>query len=389
MDSGGGLDRRTYWILASLYALHFGVLGIWIPYWPLYLAGLGLSLSDIGLLTSVSQGIKVLGPLIWGRLADRGERKRVFILSSLFTWITFCLYLAGSDFTFLLLVTLLYSISTPVSLIDTIAMDVVQKRGGQYGRIRLWGSISFILFAMALGPVTERWGLSTVLWSIALLLFLAVLLALFTPDEQTHRPHDATAPGWLKQKGVVWFMIGSFFMQFSHGAYYGFMSLHLEENGYSKTVIGLLWSLGVIAEVAVMHYAQHVLARYSLSRVLSFSIATAWLRWSLYALTIWQPLLLFGQTLHAFTFGAYHIAAMQRVHQTAPLHGRATAQALYGSLSFGLGGSLGLLASGSLYHAFGATAMFSLMALAAFLGWLASLRAGRVFDLGVGDANRD
>lgn len=370
------MERRTYWVLSGLYAIHFGVLGIWIPYWPLYLTGVGLSITDVGVLTAMAQGIKILGPPFWGGLADRGSHKQVFILASFLTGATFCLYFAGDGFVYLLLVTMVYSLCGPLALVDTITMDTIHQQGGDYGRIRLWGSLAFILFALLLGPVTEQWGLASALVAIALLLWLGVALALLAPAREVPHPHDENGQGWFRQGTVRRFLLASFFLQFSHGGYYGFMSIHLAENGYSKTVIGLLWSLGVIAEVGVMVWSAGLLARFSLSRMLNFSIAMAALRWGLYAVTIWPPLLLLGQTLHAFTFGSYHVAAIQRVHQTAPANSRATAQAWYGAISFGLGGSLGLISSGYLYHHHGAAAMFAVMTLAATLGWLVNARGG-------------
>lgn len=379
------MPPKTYWILAAFYACYFGVIGIWLPYWPLYLKSLGLDGSAIGLLFALSQGIKVLAPPLWGGMADRGNRRQVLILTSFATWAAFCLFFLGNSFPFLVTVTLIYSFiqAGPLSLAETTTMEQVMRHGGDYGRIRVWGSLGFIAASLALGPITDRWGVTPTLWAIALLLLAASLLALETPQPEPSGPHDRHANRLrtlFRRPGVAWFYLGALCMQFSHGAYYGFFSLHLEQNGFSRTLIGLLWSLGVAAEVAVMTQSRWVLKHAGVSSLLTLSALLAAVRWWIYATTLVWPMLLFAQLLHAFTFGTFHIAAVRRTYDAAPPGGRATAQSWYGALSFGLGGSLGLLLSGQLFQEYGAETLFALMTLMALLGTLACWRSARTWQ---------
>lgn len=378
------MEVGHYRILAAYYASYFAIIGVWLPYWPLYLSHqLGFGPAEIGLLTALALGIKVAGPPVWGAMADRGSRHGVLVGTSWATLLAFALFLPAHGLTAMVAITILYSFfhAGPLALVEATTMEQVVRHGGDYGRIRLWGSLGFIVLALGLGPLTDLWGLLLVPVAILLLHGGCALLAHRMPAAETV-PVEAGGGGTgvLAHAGVGWFYLSTLLMQFSHAAYYGFFSLHLEQNGYSRTLIGLLWSLGVIAEVLLLSHSRWLLERVGVSLVLSGSLLLATARWALYGVTVWWPLLVVGQTLHAFTFGAFHVAAIRRTHEAAPPGARATAQAWYGAFSFGIGGGLGLLISGRLYEVVGAGPLFALMAVAAALGALASLWAARHFQ---------
>lgn len=376
------MNRPTYIRLSGYYWLYFAGLGVWIPYWPLFLKHLGQSAEAIGILTATAMGLRVFGTPAWGALADRGRRNPVIVGTSLATVLAFSLFFwaEGQGFLFLLVATLLYSIvhAGPLALVEATTMELVTRLKGDYGRIRLWGSVGFIVLAIGAGPVVDLYGISTVTWMMVLLLLGCAWITLGIPEGEG-RPAsgaDRNPLTLLKQKRARWFFLATLLMQFSHAGYYGFMSIHLENHGYSKTVIGLLWALGVLAEVGVMHWSRWLLARFGVSTLLTGSLVVAALRWGIYAVTLWWPLLLFGQTLHAITFGAYHVAGVKRAHELATPETRATYQAWYSSLSFGVGGGLGLMASGFIFHYWGAEALFGVMAVSALIGvWVAMVSA--------------
>ncbi|MBF0370371.1 MAG: MFS transporter [Magnetococcales bacterium] len=376
--------RMIYGVLGSYYALFFAFLGVWIPYWPLYLANLGADSQAIGWLMALALGIKVLGPPVWGRLADGSSRQRVTVATSFATFVAFCLFFAGSSVPFLIFTTIIFSFfhAGPLPLVEATTMETVTRRGWDYGRIRLWGSVGFIVLALGMGPVIDGWGMAPVLPILAALLFLTALLTLALPVFQPP-PRSASQqvpPKLFSLSRVRWFYFSTLLMQFSHGAYYGFMSIHLQNHGYSKTAIGILWVLGVVAEVAVMLWSKQLLRRFGLALVLSGSLGLAFFRWGIYAFTLYWPLLVLGQILHAATFASFHIAAVRRTFEMAPVHSRATAQAWYSAFSFGIGGGGGLVLSGYLFDLVGAEKLFALMAAAAALGIFASLRSCAGFD---------
>ena len=236
--------------------------------------------------------------------------------------------------------------------------------------------------ALGLGLLTDRWGLKLVPVVLVLLLAVGAGVAFFLP-------HDDPAPARAPPKGeplfarasVRWFYATALLMQCSHGAYYGFMSIHLENNGYSRTAIGALWALGVVAEVLLMRHSGPLLDRFGVARILAFSLLAALIRWGGYAVSVGWPVLLFGQGLHAFTFGSFHVASVNRAFAMSPQHSRSTAQAWYAAFSFGLGGGLGLVVSGFVFARLGSGPLFLLMAAIAALGLVATRRSARLFEL--------
>ncbi|MBF0161745.1 MAG: MFS transporter [Magnetococcales bacterium] len=372
----------------GFYACNFAVLGAWIPYWPLYMSRHGHDAAAIGLLIALSLGAKLLGPPLWGHLADRGSRYRVIAGSSCAAWLVSLLFFPGDNLLLLLLGAVLFSLlqNAQLSLVEATTLELIDRHNGQnphhppldYGRIRLWGSWGFILFSLGLGPLTDRWGMTLLPWVLSGLLLAAALFSLQLPEGERHTPSHLS-PALFSLPHVRWFYLAALLMQFSHGAYYGFLSLHLDNHAFSHGAIGLLWTLGVAAEVVLLRYSGPLLARLGVSRVLSLSLLLAVLRWTLYTLPPSWPLLLAGQLLHAFTFGSFHVAAVRRTFSMAPQASRATAQAWYTALSFGLGGGIGILLCGNLYDSIGAELLFAIMAAGATLGWLAMQRASRLF----------
>ncbi|MBF0402141.1 MAG: MFS transporter [Magnetococcales bacterium] len=375
--------------LCGFYACNFAVLGVWIPYWPLYMSSHGHGAAAIGLIISLSLVAKLLGPPLWGMLADRGSRYRVIAGSSIAACLVSPLFFYGDSLLLLLTGVLAFSLlqNAQHSLVEATTLETIQRYNAQnnrhppldYGRIRLWGSWGFVLFALGLGPITDQWGLLWVPWVLTGLLLVGALFSLFLPEGEAN-PTPDFAPGLFALPSVRWFYLAALLMQFSHGAYYGFLSLHLLQHGFSKGAIGLIWTLGVGAEIFLLRHSGRLLVRFGVSRLLTLSLTVAILRWSLYAMPPAWPLLLVGQLMHAFTFGAFHVAAVRRTFEMAPHASRATAQAWYTALSFGLGGGVGIMLCGQLYDRLGGEWLFAGMAVGATLGLLAMQRALRLFD---------
>lgn len=381
--------RRSLFALSGFYACNFAVLGVWIPYWPLYLESHGHGAATIGLMLSLSLVAKLLSPPLWGRLADKGSRYRVIVGSSTAACLVSPLFFYGDSLPLLLTGVLAFSLlqNAQLSLVEATTLETIQRHNGRnsthppldYGRIRIWGSWGFVLFALGLGPIIDRWGLFLVPWVLVGLLLIGAVVSLFLPTEEPNPTHTIS-PALFSLPSVRWFYLAALLMQFSHGAYYGFLSLHLADHDFSLGAIGLIWTVGVVAEIVLLRYSGPLLARFGVSRLLSLSLGMAIIRWSLYAIPppTW-PILLVGQLLHAFTFGAFHVAAVRRTFEMAPQTSRATAQSWYTALSFGLGGGIGILVCGQLYDPVGVEKIFALMAGGAALGLLSMRHASRLF----------
>ena len=352
-----------YGRLASFYFFYFATLGILVPYWSLYLQSLNFSPREIGELLAILVGTKLVAPYIWGWIADHsGQRIRVVQLGSFFALISFLLVQGVTSYWGMAVVMMLYSFfwNAVLPQFEASTMNHLGDDHHRYSVIRSWGSIGFIATVLLMGPTIDHQGVDVIV-PVLILMFASIwIAAMLTPADKGQVIHETHVAEKIikviKRPQVMALFAVCFLMQFSHGAYYAFFSIYLEDHGYSKTAIGQYWALGVIAEVLVFLAMVKLISRFGAKRLLIASLMIAVLRWILTACYVDSPIVLFfSQTLHAFTFGLYHAVAIYFIHHyfTGKLQGRG--QALYSSLSFGAGGALGSLVSGYSWAAHGST----------------------------------
>lgn len=372
--------------LGAFYFAYFAYVGGFTPYLSLYLAAVGMSAAQIGLLTGVMQASRMVGPVLWGWLADRsGRRMRLVRVTAAVGALGFPLIALADGFVGLVVVLAAMSFLTSAAMPLAEATTFGHVRGdtGRYARIRLWGSIGFIAAVVAVGYLLDHVPIGDWLWAVAALYVAGVLAAWAVPDAAASRTTggEVSARVLLGRTEVRGLLLACFLMAVAHGAYYAFYSVHLVDHGYSKAAVGWLWALGVACEVAVFWWMPAIVARLGLRRVLAASFAIAVLRFLMIGwLPDWSLAVLVAQAMHAATFGAYHAAAVGLIHRWFGGALQARGQALYTAVSFGAGGTLGGVAAGAGWQWLGAAATFSLSALAAALGLLAVLawvREGR------------
>ncbi|MFA7269013.1 MAG: MFS transporter [Sterolibacterium sp.] len=368
--------RAPYWRLAAWYFCYFAFVGIFSPYFGLYLLGLGHSAWDISVLLSLMQVMRLLAPNLWGWLADRcGRTTSIVRASAALSLLSFGIFWCASSFAglFLGMALLAFFWSAGLPLVEALTLVHLRQQAGRYGSIRLWGSIGFIVAVMGGGALLDVLPLSSVLWLSTAMLAGILVSGLALPEAASARQEGAVAPivVTLRQPQVVTLMLSCCLMSAAHGPLYVFYSIHLVEHGYGKTLVGELWSLGVVAEILVFLFMPRLLRRFSLRNILLASFVCAVVRflligWGVESLAI----MLFAQLLHGATFGAYHAAAMAALNRWFHDRQQARAQAFYGSVSFGAGGMLGGLLSGLTWEIFGAGWTYSMAALFALAGLL-------------------
>jgi PPP family 3-phenylpropionic acid transporter len=378
------LTLHLYLCLSGFYLFYFATLGVLLPYWGLYLQALGFDPARIGELMAIPQATKLVAPNLWGWLADRtGWRMRMVRWACLATALTFAgVYAAGNSYLGLALVGLLFSFFWNAALpqFEVVTLNHLGEHVHRYSQVRLWGSVGFVVAAVGVGFLVQDWGVGIVP-GLLLGLFVALWLnSLLVPDRSAAPTAHASPPlgRVLRQPTVIAFFAACFLNQAAHGPYYGFFSLYLETFGYSREFIGLLWGLGVTVEVGMFLLMHRLLPRFGPRQLMLVALALAALRWLLIGHFARElPLLLFAQTLHAFSFGVFHAVSMHLIHQFFPglLQGRG--QALYSSLSFGAGNAVGSVAAGYLWQGLGPAAMFDLAAALGALGWLVAWRGLR------------
>lgn len=368
-----GLPYRR---LAGFYFFYFAYLGAFAPFFSLYLKSLGISPVEIGVLMSLPQLSRIVAPHVWGWLADRGTgRLRVARLAGVAGTLSFLGVFAGSGFVllFTVLLTMTFFWSAALPLVEATTLSHLGEHTARYGRIRVWGSIGFIVAVVAIGYVLDWVPVRVLLWIIVALM-AGMLAFCWQIPEATVPPHATDRqPIWdiVKKPEVIALITACALMAAAHGPYYTFYTIHVVNHGYSKALTGWLWALGVICEIGIFIWMPHLYRAFTLRRILIASFALAVVRFLIIGWAVDSvPLLLFAQTLHAATFGSFHAAAIGVIHKMFRGRHQARGQAIYGSLAFGLGGTLGGLASGYSWAHLGASLTFSLAAGCAFAGMM-------------------
>ena len=349
-----------YTRLSSFYLFYFAVLGAMVPYWPVYLDSLDFSSREIGLFMAIILGTKIIAPNLWGWLSDRsGVRMPWVRAGSLLGVAGFALVPWMEGFWSLALLMLAFSFFWNAVLSQFEANTFNHLRGAheRYSLIRLWGSVGFIIAAVGLGPLLEEAGVHWLPW-----LVLSGLAAMVTPEGpgQSLEGHEHTPLRQLLSNPAVLAFLGAcLLMQASHGPYYTFFSLYMGDIGYSGLTTGILWGIGVGAEVGLFLIMAWLMRRFTLRVLLVASFVLAAARWVVIGLWPEQlGLLLAAQLLHAASFGSFHAAAIALVHKVFSGPNQGIGQALYSSLTFGAGGALGSLSSGLLWDGFGPTGTY-------------------------------
>lgn len=375
MAASGALP---YWRLSGFYFCYFALLGGLFPYWSLYLDARGLAPAQIGTVLAVPLVTKILAPNLWSWLADVSGwrlgiiRLGVALALLCFTAIFFVDSLAG-----LALVLVGYSFfwNAVLAQHEVITLGFLGARPERYSAIRLWGSVGFIAAVAGAGALFEAAGIAwfPVVGTLLLAMILASSLLIPKPLAVAAVRRRESLLAVVRQRAMLSFLGAGLLLQAAHGAYYSFFSLYLQDLGYGRTAIGLLWSVGVVAEVLMFAVMHRVLLRFGVRALLLASLGLAALRWWLIGhCSETLVLLVLAQTLHAFTFGTYHAAGVETVRRLFADAGQAGGQALYGAVSFGLGGALGSWLAGQLWR-FGAARVFDVAALlcllALVLGW--------------------
>lgn len=362
-----------YWRLSTFYLCYFGALGILVPYWGLYLKHLGFSAAQIGELMAIPMATKIFAPYLWGWLGDHlGQRMSIVRAGTLLTLIVFLLVFWLTSYWGLALAMALFSFfwNAVLPLFEVVALGYLGNRSARYAQIRAWGSIGFILAVILLGMAVDRFGPSIV--PLALFtLYLAIWLSSLTlqdPYQQPHPPSQPSIISVLRHPAILAFFAACFLLQAGHAVYYSFYSIYMEANGYSKTLIGWYWSVGVIAEVIVFLIAHRLLHRLGARQLLIASLLLAALRWIIIG---WFPqsltMLFAAQTLHAFSFGTFHAAAIHLVQRYFTGRHQGRGQAIYAGVSFGAGGAFGSLLAGYLWESAGPSTSFEWASLASLL----------------------
>lgn len=365
-----------YWRLSGFYLFYFASLGALIPYWGAYLRARGFSELAIGELVAIIMATKIVAPNVWGWIADHsGKRMLIVRLAALLAVVCAAGMFIDGGYWWIALVMTGFSFFWNASLpqFEVTTMNHLGDRPQRYSTIRLWGSIGFILSVASLGALFDHVDISWLPVAV-LALFVGIWLnSLVVPERAAgHLPLDHEPLKRVLARRKVWMLLlACFLLQASHGPYYTFYTIYLEDHGYSRGLIGQLWALGVGAEIGLFLFMHRLLPWIGPRRLLLTALALTSVRWWMIAQFPQQlNLLIVAQLLHAASFGVVHAVAIHLIHRFFIGRHQGRGQALYSSLGFGAGGAFGSLYSGVLwnsagpYWAYGSAAGIALLAFA-------------------------
>ncbi len=363
---------------ALFFFAYYGYVGVFSPYGSLYFAGIGMSAAQIGVLMSLAQVMRIFGPNLWGWIADyRQQRVMVLRLTAGAAAVAFCGLFVADGFTQVLVVMVLFNLFTSAQGPLSEALMLSRMRGDltHYGRLRLWGSVGFIAAVSVAGTLLDWFGVGLVPWiALALLALVFYASTRMTESDQPVSLQPAVAlADLLRRRDVLAFFVSTFLMIAAHASVYVFYSLYLAQIGYSKTVIGLMWALGVIAEIVFFFWQAPIFRRFGVERLMIAALLLGVLRFIMIGFgaesLAW---LLVAQVLHAATFGVHHSASVATLQRwfSGPLQARG--QALFISISYGLGGSAGGLLFSVFWDTFGPSAVYLMAAVCCLAGAVAA-----------------
>ena len=377
--------------IALFYAALFVVYGMHVPYMPVWLEGRGLTASEISAVMAAPFFLRLFFTPGVAMAADRTGRHRIMLVA--LAWLSLAVVLALSQATsfwpiMLLTVPLIVMFSTIMPLTETVAVSGVRHAGLDYGRMRLWGSLTFIGASFAGGFAVARWGSGVGIWLIAIGCALTVAAAHVLPAEvlKSDDAEPARAPWWkaeepmmlLRQPAFVAFLVAAGCIQAAHATFLTFGTLIWQKQGLSGGWIGSLWAIGVIAEVLLFAVSGWLVRTFGAVALLIAGAGSSILRWIAMAFDPAIELLIPLQVLHGITYGASHIGAIHFIGKAVPVRAAGSAQALYATIAAGLAMGIATLIAGSLYASHGGQSYFA-MAVIAVLALFASLQLNRVW----------
>ncbi|MBI3371921.1 MAG: MFS transporter [Betaproteobacteria bacterium] len=359
---------------AAFYFAYFAYLGAYGPYIALYFDARGFNAAQIALILALPQIARIFVSAFWGWFADRtGRRRAIVAVSCTSTAVGFALLPAARELYEVLVLVGMMGVFSAAALpiVEAMTLTIIAGEPGRYGPIRLWGSLGFVIAVLGTGALLDAYPAAMLIPVVVACAFGALACAFALPNSAVRESASTSPPilGLLRRADVAGLLTACFCMSVAHGTLYTFYTLYLVEHGYAKSLAGLLWTLGVLAEIAVFAWLPGLMRRFGLREILVASFLAAGVRfvaigWGVESLAV----LAAAQLLHAATFGSFHAASLAAVQRVFAGALQVRGQALYTSVAYGLGGSTGALVAGLAWESLGPAWTFTISSGFGFAG---------------------
>lgn len=373
--------------LALFFVATFAVVGLHLPFFPVFLATCGFDPETIGVVLAVPLLVRIFAAPAISFTADRlGAHRMILILLCVLATLAFALFGLASGLAPVLVIAMLFAMvwTSVIPMTESLATSAVRTHGIDYGKIRSWGSLAFIVASFAGGAIIDWFGSGAAYWMILSAIALTVPAALILPGRPPGVPRAAPlrladAARLVRSPVYLLLLLAVLLIQGAHALLYSFGTLHWHSIGISPSMIGILWAIGTGAEILTFSFAAWPLRRFGpLNLVLIGGVAGV-VRWGLTALDPPLAVLALAQILHALSFGASHLGALYLISGAVPARLNATAQGVYSAVYGGIGIGGVIMLSGPLYAALGREA-FLVMAGLSLAGVAAGLALARMWD---------
>jgi MFS transporter, PPP family, 3-phenylpropionic acid transporter len=362
--------------LSGFYFFYYATVGAFMPYWSPYLEARGFSAAQMGIAYALMGVTRSIMPIAWGWWADVSGRRITLIRWAVIVSLGLFLCIPFSDTVFGIAAFMtIYSIfwHALLSQFEVVALIHLLPFRGDYSRVRLWGSVGFVVAVLGLGPILDAIGILPLPWLVALMFAAMAVSAWMVPEVPapvTSATDAVPVMQVLKRPEVQGLLLACMLSQLSFAPYYNFFTLFLERHDYTRGTAGFLWALAVLAEIGLFLIMGRLVAAFGARRLMLAVLAATVARWALTPLLVDSlPLLVLLQLSHALTFGAYHALAVYYVQRFFPGSMQGRGQAFYNAAAYGVGGSVGSLGSGYIWQHVSPEAVFFSAAVAAAAGW--------------------
>jgi MFS transporter, PPP family, 3-phenylpropionic acid transporter len=375
-------DKRAFSVrMSAFYAALFVVIGASMAYWPSWLVSKSFGPAEIGWIAAAPTLLRLfLTPAI-AFFADRtGGHARFILALAVLAAVALCLVAGRSAFWAILILNSVVQLSLQamMPLAETIAMRGVKYGGLDYGRMRLWGSLSFVLATYACGLLVEWHGVGMVVWFLLAgaggILAAGITLPRGTSGLQASVTEPVVPTGaradftatlrLITSPALLWFLLASGAVQAAHALFYTFGVVHWRSLGLSSAWIGSLWAISIAVEILLFSVSGALIKRFGAWNLVALGAAASLIRWAAMAFNPSLPWLVLLQLLHAATYAGTHISAMHFIRERVPEAQAGMAQALNVTLTTGLMMGLAQVLAGQTYDRFGALSYLGMAAIA-------------------------
>ena len=371
--------KNLHFNLSRFYFIYYFFVGLFVPYWGLYLTFKLFTPIEIGFLLSFFQLSRIFAPNLWGWIADHTEKRSLWIrLTAFIGFVGFIGIFWADSFIEIFVIMMAMSVftSSTLPLAESLTLSHLATTNGHYSKIRAWGSFGFIMAALSFGFILDSLGMHYLLIVLCITQFLIFIFSYGVPEKPYHRK-KLTQNSFikiLKKPEVFSLLLACALMVTSHGLLYNFYSIYMNDQGYSNSIIGFLWALGVICEIFIFFLMPKITRYLNFKQILLISLFIAVVRFYLIgSFADCLLIILIAQMMHAFTFGSFHVASIEMINQFFSGKNHAKGQALYNSITYGVGGALGGLGGGYVIQMYSASTAFTLSALFPLIGFFIAL----------------